>query len=46
MEADNVQAIHAVLTRAVEGYRPELRHLTPSPPAGVCPPAAGASVAS
>ena len=27
MEADDVQAIHAVLTRAVEGYRPELRHL-------------------
>ena len=29
MEADDVQAIHAVLTRAVEGYRPELRHLKP-----------------
>jgi UDP-N-acetylglucosamine 4,6-dehydratase len=27
MEADDVQAIHAVLTRTVEGYRPELRHL-------------------
>ncbi len=30
MEADDVPAIHAVLTRAVEGYRPEMRHLTPS----------------
>jgi FlaA1/EpsC-like NDP-sugar epimerase len=29
MEADDVQAIHAVLTRTVEGYRPELRHLEP-----------------
>ena len=27
MDADNVQAIHAALMRAVEGYRPELRHL-------------------
>ena len=30
MEVDDVQAIHAVLTRTVEGYRPELRHLKPS----------------
>ena len=30
MEADNVQAIHAVLTRTVEGYCPELRHLAAS----------------
>jgi FlaA1/EpsC-like NDP-sugar epimerase len=30
MEADDVQAIHAVLTRTVEGYRPELRHLKSS----------------
>jgi FlaA1/EpsC-like NDP-sugar epimerase len=30
MEADDVPAIHAVLTRAVEGYRPEMRHLMPS----------------
>ena len=29
MEADDVQAIHAVLTRTVEGYRPELRHREP-----------------
>ena len=29
MEADDVQAIHAVLARTVEGYRPELRHLEP-----------------
>ena len=27
MDAEDVQAIHAVLTRAVEGYRPEVRHL-------------------
>jgi FlaA1/EpsC-like NDP-sugar epimerase len=31
MEADDVQAIHAVLTRAVEDYRPELRHLARDP---------------
>ena len=30
MEVDDVQAIHAVLTRTVEGYRPELRHLKSS----------------
>ena len=30
MDANNVQAIHAALMRAVEGYRPELRHLPPS----------------
>src|SRR6516164_2817321 len=27
MEAEDVQAIHGVLMRAVEGYQPELRHL-------------------
>jgi FlaA1/EpsC-like NDP-sugar epimerase len=27
MDAEDVQAIHAVLMRAVEGYRPEVRHL-------------------
>jgi FlaA1/EpsC-like NDP-sugar epimerase len=27
MDAEDVQAIHAALMRAVEGYRPELRHL-------------------
>ena len=27
MEAEDVQAIHRVLMRAVEGYRPEVRHL-------------------
>lgn len=33
MEKDNVEAIHAVLTRTVEGYRPEMRHLAPAKPA-------------
>ena len=46
MEADNVQAIHAVLTRAVEGYHPELRHLTPSPPADMRPPRSSAAAGS
>jgi FlaA1/EpsC-like NDP-sugar epimerase len=46
MEAGNVQAIHAALTRAVEGYRPEMRHLTPSPPAAVSPPSPSAPVAT
>src|SRR5262249_56149576 len=27
MDANDLSAIHATLTRAVEGYRPELRHL-------------------
>ena len=27
MDANDLQAIHAALMRAVEGYRPELRHL-------------------
>jgi FlaA1/EpsC-like NDP-sugar epimerase len=35
MEDNDRQAIHAVLIRAVEGYRPELRHLTPSAAATV-----------
>ena len=38
MEADNVQAIHAALMRSVEGYRPEVRHLPPSPPVDIGPP--------
>jgi len=29
MEADDVQSIHTVLSRTVEGYRPERRHLEP-----------------
>ena len=29
---DDVEAIHAVLMRAVEGYQPELRHLRPQAP--------------
>jgi hypothetical protein len=32
MDANDVQAIHAALMRAVEGYHPELRHLSPSLP--------------
>ena len=32
MDANNLQAIHATLVRAVEGYRPELRHLPASRP--------------
>jgi FlaA1/EpsC-like NDP-sugar epimerase len=32
MDANNLQAIHAVLLRAVEGYHPELRHLPGSKP--------------
>jgi len=31
MAAQDVQAIHAVLMRAVEGYRPEVRHLAATP---------------
>ncbi len=42
MEADDVHAIHAVLTRAVEGYHPELRHLGPAKPATPAPPAPAA----
>jgi len=38
MDADDVQAIHEVLKRAVEGYHRELRHLPQ--------PANGSSVAS
>ena len=30
MSKDDLQAIHSVLMRAVEGYRPELRHLVPA----------------
>jgi hypothetical protein len=30
MDAEDVQAIHAALMRAVEGYHPELRHLPQS----------------
>ncbi|KAB2915797.1 MAG: polysaccharide biosynthesis protein [Hyphomicrobiaceae bacterium] len=29
METNDVETIHAVLLRAVEGYRPEVRHLSP-----------------
>jgi UDP-N-acetylglucosamine 4,6-dehydratase len=32
---DEVEAIHAVLMRAVEGYQPELRHLRPQAPARI-----------
>jgi FlaA1/EpsC-like NDP-sugar epimerase len=32
MDANDLPAIHATLMRAVEGYRPELRHLPPSQP--------------
>jgi FlaA1/EpsC-like NDP-sugar epimerase len=38
MQDNDRQAIHAVLLRAVEGYRPELRHLTPGA-AAAAPPA-------
>jgi FlaA1/EpsC-like NDP-sugar epimerase len=37
MEADDMQAIHAVLTHAVEGYRPELRHIKPREFAEIAP---------
>jgi hypothetical protein len=30
MDTEDVQAIHAALMRAVEGYHPELRHLPQS----------------
>ena len=41
MDANNLQAIHAALMRAVEGYRPELRHLPGNQPAnGRAPPEA------
>jgi len=30
MEADDLSAIHAALTHAVEGYHPEVRHLSPN----------------
>ena len=32
MDAEDVQAIHAALMRAVEGYHPELRHLPQNQP--------------
>jgi FlaA1/EpsC-like NDP-sugar epimerase len=32
MDADDLPAIHAVLKRAVEGYRPEVRHLSAGKP--------------
>jgi FlaA1/EpsC-like NDP-sugar epimerase len=39
MDADDLQAIHVALMRAVEGYRPELRHLPGNQPAnGRAPP--------
>jgi FlaA1/EpsC-like NDP-sugar epimerase len=39
MDANNLKAIHTVLMRAVEGYRPELRHLPGSTPVnGKAPP--------
>src|SRR5215467_1037917 len=31
MDADDLSAIHATLMRAVEGYRPEVRHLANAP---------------
>ena len=31
MDANDLSAIHAALARAVEGYRPELRHLARGP---------------
>jgi FlaA1/EpsC-like NDP-sugar epimerase len=40
MDANDLSAIHATLTRAVEGYRPELRHL-PRGQSGNGPTAAG-----
>jgi FlaA1/EpsC-like NDP-sugar epimerase len=35
LAGDNIEAIEAVLTRAVEGYRPERRRLQPSATAGI-----------
>jgi FlaA1/EpsC-like NDP-sugar epimerase len=43
---DDVEAIHAVLMRAVEGYRPELRHLRPPAPVRIEPALADAAVAT
>jgi hypothetical protein len=32
MDADDLPSIHAALKRAVEGYRPEVRHLSVGKP--------------
>jgi len=43
MEDHDMSAIHSVLLCAVEGYRPELRHLAPAPAADTLPPAQSAT---
>jgi FlaA1/EpsC-like NDP-sugar epimerase len=46
MDANDLQAIHAALMRAVEGYCPELRHLPQGQPGNGSAPAANDTCSS